>query len=163
VSNRWSAIRDNVVAAIKALPGINGTPVVKLGIPADLWKFGHREAIGVCITEDEWDVPARGISDFRDNPAEIHIPIVILATSEYPVESAFEDDGKIDDLTAALLGSNVGTSGAGIRGVDVGTSDTGAVYLVPVKSQIVPDKNRAEGSGGAIAKIIEFKSTVLPL
>jgi hypothetical protein len=164
VSNKWGAIRANVIAAIQALPGINGTPVKALGIPADAFRLELREVIGVCLAEDEWDTAARGIADYRDNPATINVPIVILATSEWPPESAQSDDGKIEDLTAAILGSNtVGGPGPGIRGVNVGTSETGAVYLAAVKSQIIPDKNRAEGSGGAIAKVLEMRSTVLPL
>ena len=161
--NRWSDLRDNVVAAIKALPGINGTPVEKLGIPADAFRIERRELIGVCLAEDVWDVPMRGVGDYRDVPAEISFPIVVVATSEYPPASALEDDGKIEDLVAAILGSNVGDIGIGIRGVNVGNSTTGAVYLMAVKSQLVPDKSRAEGSGGKLAKIIEMKTTVLPL
>ena len=163
MNNRWSDIRDNVVAAIKALPNINGTPVEKLGIPADLFRFGHRTAIGVCLAEDQWDRANHGIADYRDNPAEISVPIVILGTAEYPVEAALDGDGMIEELCAVVLGSNRGTVGPGIRGVNVGTEDTGPVYLEAEKSQIVPGKDRAEGSGGPLVKILEMKSTVLPL
>ncbi len=152
-----------MVAAIKALPGINGTPVVPLGIPADAYRLGFRKVIGVCMAEDAWDEKGLDIGEFRDAPANIYMPIVVLATSEYPPESAQSDDGQIEDLTAAILGSNVGSVGPGIRGVNVGSPDTGIVRFYALKSHIIPDKNRAEGSGGALAKIIEMKSTVLPL
>ena len=163
MANRWRSIRDNVVTAIKALPAVNGTPVVKLGIPVDILKLGHRQAIGVCLSEDVWDVPERGISDFRDNPATITVPVVIMATSEYPPESAQADDGKIEDLSAAILGSNVGDIGPGIRGVNVGDETTGIVTLVPEKSEIAADQSRSAGTGGQLLKIITFRTTVLPL
>jgi len=161
--NRFTAIRSNIVDAIKALPGINGTPVRKLGVPEDLFHLGDRQAIGVCTTDEEWFPEQRGLADYRDNPAVMVIPIAILVNSEYPPESALEDDGKIDDLTAAILGSNQGDSGPGIRGVNVGTVETAAVYLTPIRTRIVPDANRAAGSGGALVKVLEMQTTVLPI
>ncbi len=163
MSNRWKVIRENVAAAIQALPAVDGTPVYQLGIPADILHMGARQAVGVCLTEDKWDRAARGIADYLDNPAEITIPVVIMSTSEYPPDSALTADGKIDDLTAAILGANLGDVGQGIRVVNVGDETTGPVYLTAEKSEIVAEPKRAEGSGGALLKVITFVSTVLPL
>lgn len=164
MSTRWGAIRDNLVAAIKALPGINGTPVVKLGVPEDVWPLGMRDVIGVCLTEDDWLDIDEGISDYRDRPALITIPVVVKTTSEWPPESALNDGGKIEELCQAILGSNIGTAGAGVRGVDIGLPGvTGGVYVRAVSSQIVAGQDRTPGSGGSICKVLTMKSTVLPL
>lgn len=163
--SRWTVIRDNIVDAIRALPLYDGTPVFKLGIPNDIFLMTERRAIGVCLTEDEWMSIDLGLTDRLDQPAEMTIPIVLYATSEAAPAAALEEPGQLDDLTAMILGTNAGPwRGTGIRGVDVGVpGETGGVYLRAIRTTIIPDQMRAEGAGGALCKVIFFRTTVIAL
>lgn len=161
-------IRDNVVAAILALPNWpSDVPVEKLGIPPDAFQRGYRTMVGVCLTDDTWTPQAitSGLGDYNDKESEIDLAIVVYSTSEASPSGALEsDDGMIDGLVTAILGSNRAGYGPGIRAVDLGVAGvTGGLHLIAVKTQIVADAKRAEGSGGALAKVIMCRTTALAL
>jgi hypothetical protein len=166
LSGRLTTIRDNIVAAITALPGYNGTPVFKLGIPHDLFWLGPRVAIGVCLSEEDYLHPDEGLGDRLDREAEMLIPICVLSTSEANVAAALEEDVTgIDDLSALILGSHHGPmAGPGLRSANVGVvGETGGVYLRAIKTTLIPDPKRSEGSGGALMKVILMRTTAVPL
>lgn len=161
-----ATIRENIVNAILALPGWpSEVPVVKLGIPQDAFRLGYRTLVGVCLTDDAWTSIDLGLGDQLDQPATVEVQVVVYSTSEASPTGAFEpDDGNIDGLVGLLLGSNRAGYGPGLRSADVGVpNETGEVHCRGVKTNIVADQARAEGTGGAIAKIINFRTTVFPL
>lgn len=168
---RVGAIRTNILNAIKALPGWpTFVPVEKYALPQDVFRREQRTVVGVCLTDETWqeiEAPLGAGGDL-DHQAEIDVSIVIYSTSESGGDSTAgvleADDGMIDALEALILGSRVGDAGPGIRQTDVGVpGETGAVYVRPVKTQLMADQKRAEGSGGALAKIIMMRTTTLPL
>lgn len=161
-----SEVRDNIVAAIKALPNWPASvPVEKVGFSADVFRRGHRCMVGVASTTDEWQSLNLNLGDAVDQPAEMDIEIVVYATSELSPTGALDpDDGNIDGLVSAILGSHRGGYGPGIRNTDVGVPfQTGGVYCRAVKTYLIADQARAEGSGGALAKCILMRTTTLPL
>jgi hypothetical protein len=165
--SRQAVIRDNIVAAIKALPGWPpDVPVEKLGLPADAFHRDHRTMVGVCMTDEAWTSIDLGLGDPVDQPAEMNVQIIVYATSESgdPAAVFSPDDGNIDGLVSKILGSNVPGYGPGLRNADVGVpGETGAVRLRAVRTQLIAEQKRAEGSGGALAKIIQMRTTALPL
>lgn len=168
--NRWSLLRANVVAALEAVVAtavapMNDLHVIPIGIPADLFYLGVREGIGVTMASDNWLNLDEGLTDYYDHEATMDLMICLLATSEQSPDGALTDDGKLDDMTELVLGSRVPAfASAGIRGTDVGAGlGIGAVRLRAVKSQLIPEQKRAEGSGGALAKVILMRTTSLPL
>jgi hypothetical protein len=164
--SRWTVIRNNVIAAIKALPLYDpAIPVYALGVPPDIFGMGTRVALGVCLSQDIWLDVDSALSYYVDREAEMNIPIVILTTSEASPAGALEEAGMIDDLTAMILGTAVGPmTGPGLRSADVGVAgETGGVYLRSVTSTLVPGPDRALGAGGALAKVILMRTTSVPL
>jgi hypothetical protein len=165
--DRWSPIRINIVNGIKAIPGWpRDVEVRALGIPQDAFFQGWRRGVGVCLSaEDEWQSIDKGLNDRLDQPAEMNVPICIYSYSEASPAGALEArDGGIDTLASLLLGSNVTGYTRGIRSVDIGIPfETGGVYLRAVKTQLIPEQKRAEGSGGGLVKVIMFRTTTLPL
>lgn len=164
--SRQATIRDNIVAAILALPNWpSDIPVLKLGIPQDAFRLGYRKLVGVCLTDDTWQNIDEGLADYLDKPAEVDIQIIIYATSEVSPVGAFEpDDGNIDGLFGLILGSNRPGYGPGLRSANVGVPfDTGPVYCRAVKTNLIADQARAEGAGGALAKVINMRTTTLVL
>lgn len=166
MTDRLGTIRTNIVNAILALPGWpSGVPVEKLGIPHDVFFRGPRTMVGVCTTEEAWTDLEEGIGDYIDRMAEADVSVVVFSTSELSPAGALEvDDGNIDGLVSIILGSRVGGIGPGLRSADVGVpGETGAVRCRAVKTQLIADARRAEGSGGGLAKVILFRTTALPL
>jgi hypothetical protein len=164
--SRQAAIRANIVAAILALPDWPlDVPVEKLGIPSDAFHMGHRTMVGVCLTDDAWRNLDEGLDDPLDHEAEMEVQIVVYSTSEASPTGALEpDDGNIDGLVGLILGSNRPGYGPGLRSADVGAPfDVGAVRCRAVRTQLMAEQKRAEGSGGALAKIIMMRTTALPL
>lgn len=161
-----ATIRDNIVAAIRALPGWpQEVPVEKLGLPQDAFFRGHRAMVGVCLTTDKWTSIDLGLGDNLDQPCEMDLQIVVYATSELSPAGALDpDDGNIDGLVGMLLGSNRAGYGRGLRDVDVGVpSQTGAVRCRAVSTSLMADQKRAEGAGGAMAKVLSMRTTVVAL
>lgn len=141
-------IRDNIVAAILALPTWPAeVPVEKLGLPTDAFYRGYRRMVGVCLTEDEWHSLDLGLNDPLDQPATMELSIVVYSTSELsPVGALEPDDGMIDGLVGAILGSGRGGYGPGLRSADVGVpGQTGAVRCRAVRTQLMADEKRALG------------------
>ena len=166
---RQGEIRKNIAAAIRALSGWPPeVPVETLALAQDAFRREHRTMVGVTLTDDTWQHIDDGISDYLDRAAEIDVSIVVYSTSESGGDSTTgvldSDDGMIDGLVGLILGSSVGGYGSGLRSVNVGIAgETGGVYLRAVKTQLMADQKRAEGSGGALAKIIMMRTTTLPL
>jgi hypothetical protein len=165
---RQSVIRENIKNAILGLPDWpSDVAVEKVGLPADVFQMGRRTMVGVCITDDSWLSVDTPIGDYVDQAAEMNVQIIVYATSESGGEtsSVFEpDDGRIDTLVGLILGSNSGGYGPGLRSADIGVpGETAAVRLRAVKTQLIAEQKRAEGSGGALAKIIMMRTTTLPL
>jgi hypothetical protein len=164
--SRQASIRDNIVAAILALPNWPAdVPVEKLGLPQDAFHRGYRTMVGVCLTDDTWQNIDEGLDDYLDKQAEIDVQIVVYSTSEGSPTGALEpDDGNIDGLIGLLLGSHRPGYGPGLRSADVGAPfDVGAIRCRAVKTSLIADQKRAEGSGGALAKVIMMRTTTLPL
>lgn len=164
--SRQAAIRDNIVAAILALPDWpSDVPVEKIGIPQDCFRRGYRTMVGVCLTDDVFLNIDEGLDDPLDHEAEMDVQVVIYSTSEASPAGAFEpDDGRIDSLTSLILGSHRPGYGPGLRSADVGVAgDTGAIRCRGVKSSLMADQARAEGAGGAIAKILNMRTTAFGL
>lgn len=160
--SRQSAIRENTVAAILAIPNWpDDVPVEKLGIPQDAFRRGYRTMVGVCLTDDVWTSIDLGLGDPLDQPATVDVQVIVYSTSEGSPSGALDaDDGRIDSLVGLLLGSNRPGYGPGLRSADVGVpNDTGPIRLRAVKTAIMADQARAEGNGGALAKIINFRTT----
>lgn len=164
--SRQAALRENIVAAILALPSWpSDVPVLKLGIPQDAFRMGYRKMVGVCLTDDVWQDIDEGLGDFLDKEATVDIQIVVYSTSEATPTGALEpEDGDIDGLIGLILGSNRPGYGGGLRSVNVGVPfDTGPVRCRAVKTHLVADQARAEGAGGALAKVINMRTTTLVL
>lgn len=164
--SKQATIRDNVVAAIKALPNWPADwPVEKIGIPQDLFYRGLRRAVGVCLTEDTWHSLDLGLSDPLDQPAEMDLVIVVYATSELSPTGALEpDDGGIDGIVGLILGSNAVGYGAGLRSADVGVAFvTGGVRCRAVKTAVMADEHRSVGNGGGLAKLLFLRTTAFGL
>lgn len=163
-------LRDNVVAALETLvasaaPPLNDLRVVPVGIAADMFYLGVREGIGVTLASDVWLHLEQGLTDYYDHEAEMDIQLVLLATDESGPGNALSSPGKIDDMMELVLGSRVPAfTSAGIRATDVGAGiGLGAVRLRAVKSSIVPEQKRAEGAGGALAKVLLMRTTSMGL
>lgn len=166
IPSKQAIIRDNIVAAILALPGWpSGVAVEKLGLPTDAFHRGHRTMVGVCLTEDVWNSLDLGLDDPLDQPSEMDVNIVIYSTSELSPAGALEpDDGNIDGLLSLILGSGAAGYGRGLRTADVGVPFvTGGIRMRAVKTTLMADQKRAEGAGGAIAKILLMRTTAVPL
>jgi hypothetical protein len=163
--SRFTAIRQNICNAIVALPGYDQSwPVYPLGIPADAFFLGVPTAIGVCLSKDRWIKPEDDIQMRIDQEAVMDIPIVFLGTSEASPAGALSEDEMIDDMVSTVLGTAMGPrAGPGIRSVDVGIPGECVLYLMAIGSDLIPEKKRAEGSGGALAKVILFRTTSLAL
>ena len=163
---QWT-IRENIIAAIEALPNWPAdVPVKMLGLPADAFHMELRTMVGVCLTDDSWTNVDTPIGDYVDQAAEMNIQIIVLTTSESgdPAGVFDPDDGQLDSLVGLILGSNQGGYGPGLRSADVGVAgETAAVRLRAVRTQLIAEQKRAEGSGGALAKIIMMRTTTLPL
>ena len=159
-------IRDNIVAAILAIQGWpQNMPVEKVAFMTDVFYRQHRAMVGVAMTEDRWTSIDYSLSDPLDQPATIDLNVVVYATSELSPTGALEtDDGNIDGIVSLILGSNRPGFTKGLRAVDVGMAfTTGGVYCRAVKTFLVADQRRSEGSGGAMAKVILMRTTTLPL
>ena len=165
-SRQW-AIRKNIVNAILALPGWPAdVPVELLGLPADAFHRSHRTMVGVCVTDDTWLSPDSGIGDYVDQAAEMEVQIIVYSTSESGDPSGVfdPDDGNVDGLCGLILGGNSGEYGPGLRSADVGVpGETAAVRLRAIRTQLIAEQKRAEGSGGALAKVIMMRTTTFPL
>jgi len=164
--SRQAALRENIVNAIKALPNWpSHVPVMKLGIPQDAFRMECRTMVGVCLTDEVWQNIDKGLGDYLDKEATVDVQIVVYSTSELMPSGALEpEDGNIDGLVGLILGSNRPGYGTGLRSVNVGVPfDTGPVYCRAVKTNLVADQARAEGSGGGLAKVINMRTTSLVL
>lgn len=145
--NRLSDLRTNLVAALQALPDLAGITVEEIAIPADVWAIPAATAIGVCRLPTKWTTEGPEISKFDDQPAESRLAAVIKTDSP-----ASNIDGlrQAEDLLVFVLA---------VRGVDIGTVDTGPVVLYAADEQTLAHPKRAEGGAGPIATVVHFVTT----
>lgn len=150
MSNRLSDLRTNVAAALQALPALSGITVEKIAIPVDIWAIPAGRAIGVCRLATRWTPEGPEISKFDDQPTEGRFAIVIKTDSPASNIEGLDGEGQAEDLVAAVLG---------IRGVNVGTVDTGPVFLYADDEQTLAHPDRARGGAGPIATVVHFTTT----
>ena len=157
-ANRWSLIRDNVVAALKTLPFPDDVTIEKLARASGIDAIAGN-AVGVCLAGDRWTQPSE-IGDHENQPAEMLVQIVIQGDSARDTTGSLDEVGAIEDLSAIALK---------VRNIDVGiyglTDDlnTGGVFLDGVRSDLVEFAGREPGGAGPLTKIFTLKTTVLPL
>lgn len=155
--NRWTLIRRNVVAALKALPFPQGVAIEPIVRPAGVESIVSPVAIGVCVASDRWIGPSE-IDNHENQPASMLVQIVIRADSALNATDAFDQD--IDEIAAIALR---------VRNVDVGIYgqgdglDTGGVYMDGVRSDLLEFTGREPGGAGPIAKVFTLQTTTLPI
>lgn len=157
--NRWTLLRANVVAALKALPFPRNVVIEPIVRPAGIEAVVGPATIGVCLAGDRWAGPSE-IDNHEDQPASMLVQIVIRADSAIDATSAITEPGGIDELAAIAL--KVRNVDIGIYGEGVGL-DTGGVYLDGLRSDFMEFTGREPGGAGPIAKVFTFQTTVLPL
>lgn len=157
--NRWSLIRDNVIAALEALPFPRNVVIGKIARPAGVDALVGPVAIGVCLAGDRW-IPPSEIDNHENQPASILVQLVIRADSAVDATSAIDEEGGIDDIAAIAL--KVRNVDVGIYGMGV-ELDTGGVYMDCLRSDFMEFTGREPGGAGPIAKVFTLQTTELPI
>ncbi len=154
--NRWTLIRRNVVAALKALPFPQNVVIEPIVRPAGVESIVGPVAIGVCVTGDRWIGPSE-IDNHENQPASMIVQIVIRADSALNSTDAFDE---IEENAAIAL--KVRNVDVGIYGMGDGL-DTGGVYMDGVRSDVLEFPNREPGGAGPIARVFTLQTTMLPI
>jgi hypothetical protein len=158
--NRWTLIRNNVIAALRALPFPDGVAIEKISRPTGIDGVVAPVAIGVCLAGDRWFVQDEEIANHENMPASIMVQIVIRADSAHDATGALDEQDAIEDISAIAL--KVRNVDIGIYGYD-DDLNTGGVFLDGLRSDFLEFTGREPGGAGPIAKVFTLQTTVLPL
>lgn len=157
--NRWSIIRENVVAALATLSFPRDVVVAKLARPAGIDGIVGPVVIGVSLGGDRWIGPSE-IDNHINQPAAMIVQITIKADSAIDTTDALDASGAIEDISAIALQ---------VRNVDIGIYgmgddlDTGGVFLDGLRSDFLEFTGREPGGAGPLAKVFTLQTTALPI
>lgn len=154
--NRWTLLRDNAIAALRALPFPPEVVIDKIVKPAGVDAIVAPVAIGVCLNGDRWVGPSE-IDNHENQPAMMLLQIVIRADSALNATDALDE---VDEIAAIAL--KVRNVDIGIYGMGNGL-DTGGVYMDGLRSDFLESANREPGGAGPVAKVFTFQTTMLPI
>jgi hypothetical protein len=151
--SRVTDLKQSVLAALVALPGLSGVDVVpSRSVRAPFRAFGRKRGVYLIyggFTASESSVQYAGVPKkrkIRDSWAA-----VVMAESYRSAAEAFEKSGGADELLDGVLG---------IQGVNVAPTGWGAPYLLETTGGDLtePDEGLTD-QGGTVGYIVRFTSS----
>lgn len=156
MANRWTMLRDNLVAALKTLSFDRDVVVEKVAQPAGVNAIAAPIAIGVSRAGGRATMPSE-IGSHIDQPADTTFQISIRTDSAMTTTAGLDDAEEVATIAMAVRNMDIGIYG---QGKDL---DTGGVYLDYLRDDVVEFKGREPGGAGPIVLVVTLRTTVIPI